>query len=52
MILTGTPQGVGFARKPQVRLKRGDVIASDIEKIGTLTNYVVDGTGRDSPLRP
>lgn len=42
VILTGTPQGVGFARKPPVRLKAGDIVAIDIERIGTLTNPVVD----------
>jgi 2-keto-4-pentenoate hydratase/2-oxohepta-3-ene-1,7-dioic acid hydratase in catechol pathway len=41
VILTGTPQGVGFARKPPVWLKPGDTIAVDIEGIGTLVNPVV-----------
>ncbi len=41
LILTGTPEGVGFARNPPVWLKSGDTIAIDIEKIGTLTNPVV-----------
>ena len=41
IILTGTPEGVGFARKPPVWLKSSDTIAIDIEKIGTLTNPVV-----------
>lgn len=40
VILTGTPQGVGFARQPLVRLKAGDTIVIDIEKIGALTNHV------------
>lgn len=44
VILTGTPAGVGFARKPPVWLKPGDVIAVEIEGIGTLTNPVVAGT--------
>jgi len=42
VILTGTPHGVGFARKPQVFLKAGDSISIEIEKIGTLTNPVID----------
>lgn len=42
VILTGTPHGVGFARKPPVFLKAGDTISIEIEKIGTLTNPVVD----------
>jgi len=43
VILTGTPEGVGFARKPPVWLKPGDAIAVEIESIGTLTNPVVAG---------
>ncbi len=40
LILTGTPEGVGFARKPPVWLQRGDTISVEIEGIGTLTNPV------------
>ena len=40
LILTGTPEGVGFARRPQVWLRPGDTIAVEIEGIGTLTNPV------------
>jgi 2-keto-4-pentenoate hydratase/2-oxohepta-3-ene-1,7-dioic acid hydratase in catechol pathway len=42
VILTGTPHGVGYARKPPVYLKAGDVVTIDIEGIGALTNPVVD----------
>ena len=42
VILTGTPHGVGVARKPQVFLKHGDTVTIEIEKIGRLTNPVVD----------
>jgi len=42
VILTGTPHGVGFARKPPVWLKAGDSVSIVIEKIGTLTNPVVN----------
>ena len=42
VILTGTPHGVGFARKPPVYLKAGDTVSIEIEKIGTLTNPVVN----------
>jgi 2-keto-4-pentenoate hydratase/2-oxohepta-3-ene-1,7-dioic acid hydratase in catechol pathway len=41
VILTGTPAGVGFTRKPPLYLRDGDVISVEIEKIGTLTNKVV-----------
>lgn len=40
VILTGTPHGVGFARKPPVFLKQGDTVTIEIEKIGSLTNPV------------
>lgn len=42
VILTGTPHGVGMARKPPVLLKDGDSITIEVEKIGSLTNPVVD----------
>jgi 2-keto-4-pentenoate hydratase/2-oxohepta-3-ene-1,7-dioic acid hydratase in catechol pathway len=42
VILTGTPHGVGFARKPPVFLKAGDSVTIEIEKIGQLTNPVID----------
>ena len=42
LILTGTPEGVGFARQPPVWLKAGDTIAVEIEGIGTLTNPVIN----------
>ena len=41
IISTGTPAGVGFARKPQVFLKVGDVVEVEIEQAGTLRNPVV-----------
>ena len=42
VILTGTPHGVGYARKPPVYLKAGDTVTIEIEGIGALTNPVVD----------
>jgi 2-keto-4-pentenoate hydratase/2-oxohepta-3-ene-1,7-dioic acid hydratase in catechol pathway len=41
VIATGTPAGVGFARKPPVFLKHGDVMDVNIEKIGGLGHRVV-----------
>jgi 2-keto-4-pentenoate hydratase/2-oxohepta-3-ene-1,7-dioic acid hydratase in catechol pathway len=41
VILTGTPHGVGFARKPPVFLQPGDTVSIEVDKIGTLTNPVV-----------
>ncbi|MFO7931882.1 MAG: fumarylacetoacetate hydrolase family protein [Desulfosalsimonas sp.] len=40
VILTGTPSGVGVARKPPVFLNPGDRIEISIEKIDTLANTV------------
>ena len=40
VILTGTPQGVGMARKPPLWLQPGDIVSIEIESIGTLTNPV------------
>src|SRR5688572_16391626 len=41
VIATGTPPGVGFARKPPVFLQPGDEMVVDIEGIGNLGNPVV-----------
>jgi len=41
VIATGTPPGVGFARKPPVFLQAGDEMVVDIEGIGNLGNPVV-----------
>jgi 2-keto-4-pentenoate hydratase/2-oxohepta-3-ene-1,7-dioic acid hydratase in catechol pathway len=43
VISTGTPQGVGVARKPPLFLKAGDRVAVEIEKIGRLENPVIAG---------
>ncbi|HZU36197.1 MAG TPA: fumarylacetoacetate hydrolase family protein [Gemmataceae bacterium] len=43
IIFTGTPPGVGFARKPPVFLKPGDVVEVEIERLGLLRNPVVAG---------
>ncbi|MGH7177034.1 MAG: fumarylacetoacetate hydrolase family protein [Tepidisphaeraceae bacterium] len=40
VILTGTPSGVGFARKPQIWMKDGDTVEVELEKIGRLKNSV------------
>jgi 2-keto-4-pentenoate hydratase/2-oxohepta-3-ene-1,7-dioic acid hydratase in catechol pathway len=41
VISTGTPEGVGFLRKPPLFLKPGDVVEIEVEKIGTLRNPVI-----------
>ena len=40
VILTGTPHGVGYARKPPSFLRAGDTVRLEIEKIGELVNPV------------
>ncbi|MBW8885124.1 MAG: fumarylacetoacetate hydrolase family protein, partial [Planctomycetia bacterium] len=42
VIMTGTPHGVGTARKPPVFLKAGDTVTIEIENIGQLTNPVIN----------
>jgi acylpyruvate hydrolase len=42
VIVTGTPSGVGMARKPQLWMKPGDVCEIEIENIGVLSNPVRD----------
>jgi len=41
VIMSDTPAGVGFARKPQVFLKPGDTVEVTIAGIGRLANPVV-----------
>lgn len=44
VIFTGTPPGVGFARKPPVFLRPGDVCEVEIERVGLLRNPVIAET--------
>ncbi|QEE28806.1 fumarylacetoacetate hydrolase family protein [Terriglobus albidus] len=43
VIITGTPGGVGAARKPPVFMQPGDIFEVEIERLGILTNSVQDG---------
>jgi 2,4-didehydro-3-deoxy-L-rhamnonate hydrolase len=45
LVFTGTPPGVGMARKPQEFLQPGTTLISEIEGIGKLTNPIVAGDG-------
>lgn len=40
VIISGTPAGVGFARKPPVFMKAGDVVQVEVDRIGVLTNRI------------
>lgn len=42
VVITGTPAGVGYARKPPVFMKQGDTIEVEIEGVGLLSNPIVD----------
>ena len=43
VIVTGTPGGVGAARKPPVFMDEGDLIEVEVRPIGVLRNHVVVG---------
>ena len=46
LITTGTPPGVGFARKPPIHLKAGDAIRAGITKLGEQRQRVVSWPGK------
>lgn len=41
IIITGTPAGVGMARKPQLWMKAGDVCEVEVQGLGVLRNRIV-----------
>lgn len=45
IVSTGTPPGVGMARKPPIYLQDGDVCTVEVEGIGALTNPCVAESG-------
>jgi 2-keto-4-pentenoate hydratase/2-oxohepta-3-ene-1,7-dioic acid hydratase in catechol pathway len=52
VVLTGTPEGVGYTRKPPVLLKPGDRMRVTIDKLGTLENHVVASDTPAAVFRP
>jgi len=52
VVLTGTPEGVGYTRKPPVLLKPGDRMRVTIAKLGTLENPVVASTTPSAVFHP
>jgi len=40
IIVSGTPAGVGMARKPQLFMKPGDVCEVELERVGLLRNPI------------
>ncbi len=51
IIATGTPAGVGSARKPPIYLKGGDRITCTYEGVGTLSNPVISQNVAAQPAR-
>jgi len=45
LVVTGTPSGVGVFRDPPVFLEPGDVVRVEVERIGSVTNPIVDADG-------
>ncbi len=46
LLATGTPSGVGYARTPPWLLQPGDIVEVEVERLGTLTNHIVDNSHR------
>jgi 2-keto-4-pentenoate hydratase/2-oxohepta-3-ene-1,7-dioic acid hydratase in catechol pathway len=42
VILTGTPSGIGHARKPPLYMKPGDLCECEVERVCVLSNPVQD----------
>ena len=42
VLVTGTPGGVGFKRKPPIFMKDGDNVEVEISEIGILSNIIKD----------
>ena len=49
VIITGTPGGVGAARKPPVFMQPGDVFEVEIDGIGVLSNPVQHESSEEAP---
>jgi 2-keto-4-pentenoate hydratase/2-oxohepta-3-ene-1,7-dioic acid hydratase in catechol pathway len=52
LLATGTPSGVGYARTPPWLLQPGDVVEVEIERLGVLTNHIVDNAHRHRAANP
>jgi acylpyruvate hydrolase len=42
VIVTGTPSGVGMARKPPLWMKAGDICEVELQQVGLLRNIIAD----------
>lgn len=52
LVLTGTPEGVGFARDPRVWMTDGDTIEVEVESIGVLSNPVIHEMSMETAAFP
>jgi 2-keto-4-pentenoate hydratase/2-oxohepta-3-ene-1,7-dioic acid hydratase in catechol pathway len=50
LLATGTPAGVGFSRTPPWLLQPGDVVEVEVERLGVLTNPIVDNAARHAAV--
>ena len=46
LLLTGTPEGVGFTRNPRILMRPGDTVTVSIEALGSVTNPIADASAR------
>jgi 2-keto-4-pentenoate hydratase/2-oxohepta-3-ene-1,7-dioic acid hydratase in catechol pathway len=46
LLATGTPSGVGYSRTPPWLLHPGDVVEVEVERLGCLTNRIVENAAR------
>ena len=49
LLLTGTPEGVGYAMDPRTMLEVGDVVRCEVEKLGATENKVAESSARRFP---
>lgn len=42
VIVTGTPEGVGYPRTPPIWMKPGDTVEIEVDRVGVLRNSVID----------
>jgi acylpyruvate hydrolase len=50
IIVSGTPSGVGMARKPQLFMKHGDICEVELEGVGILSNHIADDPAHEPAL--
>ena len=48
LVVTGTPNGVGYARTPPRFLHPGDEVTVEIERVGSVRTPIVAATGASS----